>query len=132
MLSGKVIGNCMVPLNQTNTQLMVPNTTSGAELLAAKVPAAKVVCAFNTVPSESLFGIFELRNRASRPNIAYCGDKAESNDIAMRLARDIGFDPINAGPLRTARYIVPFAMLDAQLAYGSAEGPELTYRFEWL
>ena len=53
----------MVPLN-ANTQRLVLNTSSGAEVLVARVPGAKVVEAFNTAPSEALFGVFERRMQA--------------------------------------------------------------------
>jgi predicted dinucleotide-binding enzyme len=43
---------------------------------------------------------------------------------------DAGFDPVDAGPLRMARYLEPFTMLIAQLAYEGDGGPELAYRFE--
>jgi predicted dinucleotide-binding enzyme len=42
----------------------------------------------------------------------------------------VGFDPVDAGPLRIARYTEPFTLLIAQLAYEGDEGPELAYRFE--
>ena len=44
----------------------------------------------------------------------------------------MGFDPMDAGPLRIARYTEPFALLVAQLAYEGKGGPELAYRFERL
>ena len=44
----------------------------------------------------------------------------------------MGFDPVDAGPLRIARYTEPFALLVAELAYEGTEGPELAYRFEGL
>jgi predicted dinucleotide-binding enzyme len=47
-----------------------------------------------------------------------------------RLIRDIGFDPVDAGPLPVARYIEPFALLIGKLAYEGDGGPELAYRFE--
>jgi hypothetical protein len=131
-LAGKVVITCMVPLNDANTELVVPHTSSGAERLAELIPEAKVVCAFNTVPSEALFGVFERRGRVPRPSLVYCGDDIRSKAITVELIRDVGFDPVDAGPLRTARYMEPFAMLGAQLAYGGARGAELTYRFEWL
>jgi len=46
------------------------------------------------------------------------------------LIRDVGFDPVDAGPLRIARFTEPFTMLVAQLAYERTGGPELAYRFE--
>ena len=52
--------------------------------------------------------------------------------MAAELIRDAGFDPVDAGPLRMARYTEPFALLIAQLAYEGSGGPELAYRFERL
>src|SRR5882724_5494454 len=58
-LPGKVIVTCSLPMNDEDTGLVIANTSSGAEDLARRVPKARVVCAFNTVPSEVLFGVFE-------------------------------------------------------------------------
>jgi len=129
-VSGKVILTCSLPMNKGNTSLVIGTTNSGAEELARKVPKAKVVCAFNTVPSEVLFGVYEARRKANRPSLAYCGDDAPSKKIAAGLIRDVGFDPVDAGPLRIARYTEPFALLMGQLAYEGSDGPEIGYRFE--
>jgi predicted dinucleotide-binding enzyme len=130
-LSGKVIVSCSLPLSADNTELVLAHTSSGAEALAKKVPKAHIVAAFQTVPSEVLFGVFEAARRTvNRPSLVYCGDHAASKKIAAELIRDVGFDPLDAGPLRIARYTEPFAALVAQLAYGGSQGPELAYRFE--
>jgi predicted dinucleotide-binding enzyme len=129
-LSGKVVITCCLPMNAANTELIITHTSSGAEALAKKVPKAKVVCAFNTVPSEALFGVFEARRKAVRPSLVTCGDDAGGKRVAATLIRDVGFDPVDAGPLRIARYTEPFALLVAQLAYEGEGGPELAYRFE--
>src|SRR5256885_4639757 len=71
-LSGKVIVTCSLPMNDDNTELVVGHTSSGAEELAKRVPKARVVSAFNTVPSEVLFGVFEARRKATRPSLVYC------------------------------------------------------------
>jgi 8-hydroxy-5-deazaflavin:NADPH oxidoreductase len=57
-LSGKVIVTCSLPMDAANTRLIVANTSSGAEELTKKIPQARVVSAFNTVPSEVLFERF--------------------------------------------------------------------------
>jgi 8-hydroxy-5-deazaflavin:NADPH oxidoreductase len=128
-LSGKVIVTCSLPMNARNTDLVVAHTASGAEELAKRLPKARVVSAFNTVPSEVLFGVFEARRKAARPSLVYCGDNPRGKQVAAELIRDVGFDPVDAGPLRIARYTEPFALLMAQLAYEDAGGPELAYRF---
>ena len=131
-LSGKVIVSCSLPMNAGDTGLVVAHTSSGAEELAKRIPKARVVSAFNTVPSEVLFGVFEARRRATRPGLVYCGDDKSAKAVAAELIQDVGFDPVDAGPLRIARYTEPFALLVAQLAYEGDRGPALAYRFEWF
>src|SRR5213594_3136955 len=129
-VSGKVIVSCSLPMNADDTDLVIAHTSSGAEELAKKAPKARVVSAFGTVPSEVLFGVFAARKKARRPSLVYCGDDALSKKTAAKLIHDVGFDPVDAGPLRIARYTEPFTLLIAQLAYEGDEGPELAYRFE--
>ena len=129
-VSGKVLVSCSLPMNEDDTALVVGRTSSGAEQLARKVPRARVVSAFGTVPSEVLPGVFEARDRATRPSLVYCGDDAAAKAVAAALIRDVGFEPVDAGPLQVARYTEPFALLIAQLAYEGEGGPELAYRFE--
>jgi hypothetical protein len=62
----------------------------------------------------------------------YCGDDSKAKTVAARLINDVGFDPLDAGPLRVARYTEPFALLVGQLAYEGENGPALAYRFEWF
>src|SRR5437870_6118455 len=129
-LSGKVVVTCSLPMDSGNTKLIIANTSSGAEELAKKVPKARVVSAFNTVPSEVLFAVFEAKRKQDRPTPVYCGDDERAKDAAAQLIGEVGFDAVDAGPLRIARYTEPFALLVAQLAYEGEGGPELAYRFE--
>ncbi len=129
-ISGKVLVTCSLPMNAGDTALVVAHTSSGAEEIAKKVRRTKVVSAFGTVPSEAFFGVFEARRKADRPSMACCGDDEHAKGVASTLVRDVGFEPMDAGPLRIARYLEPFALLVAQLAYESGDGPELAYRFE--
>ncbi len=131
-LSGKVIVSCSLPMNSDDTGLVVAHTSSGAEALAKKVRRARIVAAFGTVPSEVLFGVYGARRKTRRPSLVYCGDDPGAKDVAARLIRDVGFDPVDAGPLRMARYAEPFTLLIARLAYEGDRGPALAYRFEWL
>jgi 8-hydroxy-5-deazaflavin:NADPH oxidoreductase len=67
-------------MDSGDTQLIVGTTTSGV-----KAPKALVVCAFNTVPSEVLFGVFDARRKKSRPSLVYCGDDQSANDVVAPL-----------------------------------------------
>jgi len=130
-LSGKVIVTCSLPMNANDTALAVAHTSSGAETLAKKVRKAHVVSAFSTVPSEVLFDVFGRKRRTRRrPSLLFCGDDHHAKKIAARLIRDVGFEPVDAGPLRVARYLEPFSLAVAQLAYEGNEGPEIAYRIE--
>jgi len=131
-LSGKTILTCSLPMDESNSGLALGRTTSGAEELGKKLPKSKIVGAFNTVPSEVFFGVFEARKKASKPSLVYCGDDAGAKKTAAGLIRDVGFEPVDLGPLKNARYTEPFALLMAEIAYGGSKGPELAYRFEWI
>jgi predicted dinucleotide-binding enzyme len=138
-LSGKVIVSCSLPMNANDTDLVITHTSSGSEELAKKVPKAHVVSAFNTVPSEVLFSVFERAGggkretgSGTRPSVVYCGDNAKAKKVTAQLITDVGFEPIDAGPLRIARYTEPFTMLVGQLAYEGDRGPAMAYRFEWF
>lgn len=130
-LSGKVIISCSLPMNASDTALAVAHTSSGAEVLARKARKANVISAFSTVPSEVLFDVFAAKRRTRRrPSLVYCGDDQDAKEVAATLVRDVGFDPVDAGPLRIARYLEPFSLAMAQLAYEGDKGPEIAYRLE--
>jgi predicted dinucleotide-binding enzyme len=48
------------------------------------------------------------------------------------LIADVGFEPIDIGGLKNARYTEPFALLMAEIAYGGKKGPEMAYQFKWF
>ena len=132
-LSGKVVVSCVLPMNATDTKLVIANTSSGAEALAKKIRRASIVSAFGTIPSEVLFNVFHAKRRSRRrASMMYCGDDTDAKQIGARLIRDVGFQPVDAGPLRIARYLEPFTLAIAQLAYEGDRGPAMAYRFEWF
>lgn len=131
-LTGKVVVTCSLPMDADSTGLVIGHTSSGAEELARRLPKAHLVAAFTTVPSECFFGVYEAREAPNRPSLVYYGDDARAKRTAVALIRDVGFEPVDLGPLRIARYAEPFALLVGQLAYEGKAGPEVAYRFEWF
>src|SRR6267378_7190711 len=105
-LSDKVVVSCSLPMSADDTALVVAHSSSGAEELAKKMPQARFVSAFNTVPSEVLFGVYAAKRKARRsrfgPSLVYCGDDPKGKKVAVELIRAVGFDPVDAGPLRIA------------------------------
>jgi predicted dinucleotide-binding enzyme len=131
-MSDKVIVSCSLPMNADDTGLVIANTSSGSEELAKKAPKAHVISAFNTVPNEVLFSVFERKGKGTPPSVVYCGDNPKAKKVAAQLISDVGFEPIDAGPLRIARYTEPFTLLVGQLAYEGDRGAAMAYRFEWF
>jgi len=129
-LHGKVLVTCCLPMSDDDSHLVVGRTSSGAEALTRKARGARVVSAFGTVPSEVLFGVFEARKAKRRPSMLFCGDDEDAKALTARLIRDVGFDPVDCGPLRMARSTEPFTLLMARLAYEGDGGAALAYRFE--
>ena len=124
-LSRKTVLTCTLPMTADDTKLAIGHTSSGAEELARRT-GARVVAIFNTITSELLSDDAEVARM--RPDIIYCGNSKGAKSIAATLARDAGINPIDAGALRIARYLEPFGLLIAQLAYEQELGETLGYR----
>lgn len=123
-LAGKVVIDCTNPLTPDRSGLAIGHTTSAAEELARMAPGAQVVKAFNTAFAE----IYEEKSRlfgSRRLSMLYCGDDAEAKATVARLISEVGFDPVDAGPLTSARLLEPLAMLMVQLGYGMKMGPNI-------
>ena len=106
-------------------ELAVGFSTSGAEKLQKMLPNAFVVKALNTVfaanQSTGQIGMEQL-------TLFVAGDQAKAKKTVMQLGRDIGFDPIDAGPLKNARYLEPMAMLIINLGYELGMGTNIGYK----
>src|SRR5277367_5193126 len=84
-LSGKVLISCSLPMNEDNSALVIAHTSSGAEVLSKRLPKARIVSAFNTVPSEVLLTVYENRQQSRRPSLVYCGDDSGAKKTTAGL-----------------------------------------------
>jgi predicted dinucleotide-binding enzyme len=125
-LAGKVVLSCTIPMTADDSALAIGHTTSGAEELAKRT-GASVVAIFDTITSELIAADAAIAR--ATPDVVYCGDDDGAKSVAATLARDAGFNPIDAGALHVARYLEPFGLLVAQLAYEQELGETLAYRF---
>jgi hypothetical protein len=123
-LQGKIVIDCTNPLNPDLKGLSIGHTTSAAEEIAGMVPGSKIVKAFNTVFADVYHS--DTRLFGSRmPTMFYCGDDDGSKTIIAKLIKETGFQPVDAGPLKSARYLEPLAMLMIQLGYGQGMGTNI-------
>jgi predicted dinucleotide-binding enzyme len=98
----------------------------GVVEIAALVPGARVIKAFNTVFA-SLYD--EIAATSRPPSMVFCGDDGPAKQAVAALIRDAGFEPVDAGPLSTAPDVEAFARLVIGIAYRQGRGP-FVYRFE--
>ncbi len=130
-LGGAVAGKTVVDVTNALTpdyQLALGYSTSGAEELQKKLPAARVVKAFNTVFADNM----ESGHVKDQQLTAFAaGDDGDAKQTVLEIAEGIGFDPVDAGPLRNARLLEPLGYLNiqlgSQLGMGSAIGFELVH-----
>lgn len=124
-LSGKVLIDATNPLLPDLSGLAVDANTSGAEQVAGWAKGAKVVKAFNTIGANIMekpaFG-------QDKPVLLYCGDDAAAKGQVKKLADELGFDGVDAGPLTQARVLEQFALLWISLAYKAGHGNEIAFK----
>ncbi len=124
-LSGKIVLDCSNPLLPGLAGIEVGTTSSGGELVAAWAAGAKVVKIFNTT------GYGNMENpvyKGTALPMFYCSDHPEAKDIAASLARDTGFQPVDAGPLSNSRLLEPHAMLWIWLAVKGGWGRDFAFQ----
>jgi predicted dinucleotide-binding enzyme len=80
----------------------LPESTTAAAELARKVPGARVVKAYSTVPADYLTGDADRRRGLA---VFFCGDDDAARAVVASLIADSGFEPLDIGPLSRASEI---------------------------
>jgi hypothetical protein len=109
-LSGKIVIDCMNPLGmiEGKLRLTVGHHRSGAEMVAAWAPGARVVKTLNQVGAELMADNTGLPHR---PAMFMAGDDAAAKAAVASLLTDLGFEALDAGELEMARILEPHAMV---------------------
>jgi predicted dinucleotide-binding enzyme len=124
-LQGKVLVDATNPLKPDYSGLAT-NGKSGAEEIQDKAKGARVVKAFNTA----------LAARQAEPEVAgglrvdgfVAGDDDEAKQTVLGLLRDIGFNPVDAGPLAMARYLEGMAWLNISMQVQNGWGWQASWK----
>lgn len=123
-LSGKTVVDATNPLQPKLAGLELGTTVSAAEKVAEWAAGAKVVKGFNTVG----FNIMANPVLGDKHAVLfYCGDDGGAKEQVHQLASELGFDPQDAGGLRQARYLEPFAFLWISLSIRPEWGREFAF-----
>ncbi len=92
-----------------------PQHGSVGQDVAALATGAKVVKAFNTMGEETMANP-DFNGQSATAFV--CGDDADAKAVVIRLAKDLGMDAYDAGPLANAVYTEGMTKLWAVLAMG--------------
>jgi predicted dinucleotide-binding enzyme len=112
-LAGKIVIDCTNAVGR-GMALAHGHTTSAAEELQKQIPAARVFKSFNAQGAENLAN---PRYDGVAATNFFCGgggggaDDAAARTIVAELVADVGFDPVDAGPLKQARLLEPMMLL---------------------
>ena len=120
----RILVDATNPLAPGLAGLSVGTTTSGAEEIAKAAHGARVVKAFNTTGAENMA---DSRYPGGQVFMPVCGDDADARSRVITLATLIGFDAVDCGDLKSARYLEPFAMTWIHMAIKLGQGRNFAF-----
>lgn len=119
-LTGKILIDCTNPLQMgpDGLELAIGLTSSGAERVAELAPEAFV---FKTLNQTGFANMEHAHDFALAAVMYVAGDDETRKPLVMSLVADLGFQAIDAGPLRIARLLESMAMLWIHMALNRGE-----------
>lgn len=119
-LAGRVLIDVTNPLRSgaDGLELALGFSTSGGEEVARMAQGASV---FKTMNQVGFAVMSDTGGYPVRPVMFVAGDDAARKPDILALVKDLGFEAIDAGPLRQARLLEPLAMLwiDQVMSHGA-------------
>ena len=114
-LKGKIVLDCTNPLamGPDGLGLALGFSQSGGELIQSWCPGATVFKTLNQVGFEVMA---EASTWPENPVMFVAGDEAPAKPKVLGLVHDLGFEAVDAGPLKMTRLLEPYAMLWISLA----------------
>ena len=102
LMRNKVVIECGNPRADRDGLMANEAIAKGTGVASAEyLPGVRLVCAFNSVTSRTVEE--EAHRSGEKVGIPVVGDDADAVEIAVRLVKDAGFDPVVVGPLARAR-----------------------------
>jgi hypothetical protein len=125
-LSGKILVDCTNPVGPNLTH-GINNLESGSEAVQKLAPNTKVVKAF------SIYGFENFENSTYpefgnlRPALLIAGDDANAKDVVGRLSTQLGWHPVDTGPLSMSLHLEHLTLLWIKMARVQGRGPHFTW-----
>jgi 8-hydroxy-5-deazaflavin:NADPH oxidoreductase len=115
-VEGRILIDCTNPY--TDNTYSTPADLGGrsaAEVIQDRLPGARVVKAWNHVYAQIVNSSPDFRGQPA--SVLLAGDDAEAKEAVAALARDAGYDPVDAGPLWSALNVEKVAGVMVTIAY---------------
>lgn len=122
-LAGKIVVDATNPLT-AKLELALGFSDSAGETVARLASGARVVKAFNTTGANNMA---DSKYPGGKLMMPVAGDDGLAKTTVMSLATDLGFEPIDFGPLAMSRHLEPMAMAWIKLAYAQGMGREFGF-----
>jgi 8-hydroxy-5-deazaflavin:NADPH oxidoreductase len=104
-LKGKVVIDACNPYPNRDGEIADWARQKGAGLASAELlPGARIVRAFNAVGAARMGQAHETPGRFAMP---IASDDKQATEIASRLIRDVGYEPVLIGGLEKGKHLVP-------------------------
>ncbi|HEU5482107.1 MAG TPA: NADPH-dependent F420 reductase [Sphingomicrobium sp.] len=105
LIEGKVVIDTCNPFLERDGEVAEWAREKGAGLASAELlPGARLVRAFNAIGAERMGSAYREPGRVGMP---IAGDDAEALEVASRLIREIGYEPVVIGGLAKGKYLMP-------------------------
>jgi predicted dinucleotide-binding enzyme len=122
-LSGKIVVDVSNPVKADWSPKLLGEENSAGEETRRLLPESKVVKAFNTIFAD-VMRPDRLDRDGQRITAFVASDDLGAADTVAGLARDAGFAPVIAGPLKLARQLEALAHLNIALAVAQGGGTD--------
>jgi len=105
LLKGKIVIDTSNPIVNRDGEIAQWAREKGAGLASAELlPGARIVRAFNAIGYARMATAHEQPGKIGMP---IAGDDKQAIEVASRLVRDIGYEPVLVGGLAMGRYLMP-------------------------
>jgi hypothetical protein len=105
LIDGKVLIDTCNPFPNRDGEIADWAREKGAGLASAELlPGARIVRAFNAIGAASMGSAYQNPGRVGMP---IAGDDPDAVEVASRLIREIGYEPVLVGGLEKGKYLLP-------------------------
>ena len=112
LIKGKIVIDTCNPFVWRDGDIAAWARKKGVGLASAELlPDARIVRAFNAIGAARMAAAHEDPGRIGMP---IAGDDAQAVEVASRLIRDIGYEPVLIGGLALGKYLMPGTPLSGE------------------